>query len=314
MNSPTSMPVPCCEADAQMCMDKEDPDGVAVEHEMHQEAHRGSERKRSFTWQGKWPFYKYRWLVREYVAEFFGTFFLVTFGTGVIATTVFHAGNAAVYQSNTSYMEITLGWGFGLTIGLFLSMAVSGGHLNPAVTLANCVFGVLPWIKLPGYFLAQFLGALAGAANTYLLFKSHFDVGQKNLLPNETMASKYSGIFATYPNVANTYAAWSEVFNTMALMMGILAITDPRMTPAVNFKPVAIGLLLFVIGITSGINSAYGLNPARDFAPRVFAAMLWGSEPFTMHGFYFWIPLIAPFIGALLGMFFYVFFIIPPNF
>ncbi|CAJ1991176.1 aquaporin / Aquaglyceroporin 1 (AQP1) [Leishmania donovani] len=314
MNSPTSTPPACYDAEVQLYMDKEDPEGVPIQNQMHEEEQGQLEGKRNFTSQNRWPLYKYRWWLREYVAEFFGTFFLVTFGTGVIATTVFHAGNAASYQSNSSYMAITFGWGFGLTIGLFLSMAVSGGHLNPAVTLANCVFGAFPWIKLPGYFLAQFLGGLVGAANTYGLFKSHFDDAQKALLPNETMASKYSGIFATYPNVANTYAVWSEVFNTMALMMGILAITDPRMTPAVNYKPVAIGLLLFVIGITSGINSSYGLNPARDLSPRILSAMLWGSEPFTLYSYYFWIPLVAPFVGALLGMFLYVFFIIPPNF
>lgn len=307
------MPLQCHDAETQLYVDKESPEGLPIGNQMHEEEEDQHESKRNFMSQNRWPLYRYRWRLREYVAEFFGTFFLVTFGTGVVATTVFHGGTTAMYQSNSSYLAITFGWAFGLAISLFLSMAVSGGHLNPAVTLANCVFGTFPWVKLPGYFLAQFLGGFVGAANTYVLFKSHFDEAEKRLLLNETMTSKYGGIFATYPNVANTYAVWSEVFNTMALMMGILAITDARMTPAVDYKPVAIGLLLFVIGIASGINSSYGLNPARDLSPRILSAMLWGSEPFTLHSYYFWIPLVVPFVGALFGMFLYVFFIIPPS-
>nr|AAQ16197.1 aquaglyceroporin 9 [Leishmania tarentolae] len=278
---------------------------------MNEEDPQEKESKWNWMSQSKWPLYEFRWQLREYFSEFFGTFFLIAFGTGVVATTVFNAGATGAGQSNPSYLAINFGWGLGLTISLFLTMGVSGGHLNPAVTLANCVFAGFPWKKLPGYFLAQFLGASVGAANTYGLFKSHFDEGERNLLPTETMASKYGGIFVTYPKVATGYAVWSEVFNTMALLMGILAITDDRMTPATNYKPVAIGLLLVVIGATTGINSGYCLNPARDFAPRVLSAMLWGSEPFTLHDHYFWLPLIVPFVGALLGMFLYVVFIIP---
>ncbi|KAK7197789.1 Aquaglyceroporin 1 [Novymonas esmeraldas] len=291
---------------------KEDPHEVHIGHFVEvEEDHRPKEEARDLTSQETWPLYRYRWWMREYFAEFFGTFFLLSFGNGVCATVMFNAGDTPGYQSNVSYLAITLGWGFGLCIALFISMGVSGGHLNPAVTLANCVFGAFPWKKAPGFILAQILGAMAGAANVYLLFKPHFDEGQRSLLPGETMTSRFGGVFCTYPGVPNGYAVWSELFNTMALMMGILGLNDERMTPAINYKPVAVGLLVIVLGITTGINSGYAINPARDLGPRMFTAMLWGKEPFTLHSYYFWIPIFMPIAGAILGMFFYVFFIIP---
>ncbi|KAG5474233.1 hypothetical protein LSCM1_03011 [Leishmania martiniquensis] len=300
------------EAEIQLYLQKEDPHAVPMGQDVDEDhPHQLEEEKRDFTSQDMWPLYKYRWWLRAYAAEFFGSFFLLSFGTGVNATTLFHTGATASYQTNVTFLAVTFGWGLGLAIALYISMAVSGGHLNPAVTLANCVFGAFPWRRAPGYILAQLLGSFLGAVNVYGLFKSHFDEGHASLLRNETMASKFSGIFVTYPNVPNGYAVWSEVFNTMALMMGILAVTDSRMTPAVNYKPLAVGLLLFIIGLTTGVNSGFALNPTRDLGPRMFTAMLWGPEPFTLYNYYFWIPTLMPFIGALLGMFLYVFFIIP---
>lgn len=297
--------------EARFYADKEDPHEA---HEMQEEEEAEEvevEDSLDLTSQDAWPFYRYRWWMREYFAEFFGTFFLISFGDGVCATTMFHAGTTSSYQTNSSYLAITFGWGVGLTIALYISMGVSGGHLNPAVTLANCVFGAFPWKKAPGFILSQLLGALVGAANVYGLFKPYFDEGERNLLPGETMTSKYGGVFCTYPGVPNGYAVWSELFNTMALMMGILGINDDRMTPAINFKPVAVGLLVFCLGITTGVNSGYAINPARDLGPRMLTAMLWGKEPFTLYHNYFWIPMFVPIFGAVIGMFFYVIFIIP---
>ncbi|KAG5497478.1 hypothetical protein JKF63_03741 [Porcisia hertigi] len=300
------------EIEVHLYAGKEDLNEVDSRQEMDEEGRRQLEgAKRNWTSQEKWPLYQYRWLLREYFAEFFGTFFLISFGDGVCATTKFNAAEMPGYQANASYLAITFGWAFGLCIALFISMGVSGGHLNPAVTLANCLFGTFPWKKAPGFILAQVLGAMAGAANVYGLFKPHFDEGERRLLPGETMTSVFGGIFCTYPGVPNSYAVWSELFNTMALMMGILGLCDDRMTPAINYKPIAVGLLVFTIGITTGVNSGYAINPARDLGPRIFTAMLWGKEPFTLYNYYFWIPTFVPILGAVLGMFLYACFIIP---
>ncbi|KAJ1933892.1 aquaporin-like protein, partial [Linderina pennispora] len=79
-----------------------------------------------------WPLMKLRRAYREYLAEFFGTFILIMFGDGVVATVTFNTGNA-----QSSYINVTFGWGIGLAMALYCCMGISGGHLNPAVSFAN---------------------------------------------------------------------------------------------------------------------------------------------------------------------------------
>lgn len=258
---------------------------------------------RNLTVQKNWPLYAFRFAYREYVAELFGTFLLILMGASSGATRKFNDG---------SYVEVCLGWALALSTALHFSMKISGGHLNPAVTFCNAVFGTFPWRKLPGYILAQVLGAMLGSACMYGLFKPHFDSWK--LADGETMTDALGGLFATYPSVANSYACWSEICNTMLLMVGILAILDVRSEPATAFKPLAVGLLVCCIGLCTGINSGWAINPARDFGPRLVSAMIFRSwDPFTKNENYFWIPLVMPCVGALLGMFLYSFFAIPPE-
>lgn len=285
---------------------KQDPEDVASALSDMHEDQPPLPKKRTFLNQRSWPLYRLRHRFREYFAEFFGDLILLSFGLGVVATTKFIEGDAAA-----SYLAITMGWGAGLTIALYVSMGVSGGHLNPAVTLGNCLFGTFPWRKFPGFVAAQLLGAMTGAACVYGLFSDHFAETKKTLAEGETMTDALGGIFCTYPNVKLGSAVWSEFFCTMLMMMGILGITDDRMTPAINHKPIAIGLLIFVLGVATGWNTGYAMNPARDLGPRLVSAMLFGSDPFTKDNHYFWVPTFIPFFGAAVGMFLYSFFIIP---
>lgn len=256
-----------------------------------------------------WPLYDLRYSLREYFAEFFGTLLLILFGTGVVATSTFNGGSNT--DANAGYLLITFGWGMGLCIALYVSMGVSGGHLNPAVTLANAFFGVFPWRKVPGFIMAQLLGAMTGAACMYGIFSHGFHETEKHLKPGETMTGRVGGIFCTYPIIPSGNAVWSEILNSMVLMLAILCIVDEKMTPAVNFKPVAVGLLVFVLGTCTGLGSGYAMNPARDLGPRLVSAMIFkSSEPFTQNSHYFWIPTFMPVVGTTLGMFIYAVFII----
>ncbi|KAJ2782529.1 aquaporin-like protein [Coemansia javaensis] len=254
-----------------------------------------------------WPLYSFRYRFREYLAEFWGTFILIFFGDGVVATTVFNKSNAP-----SAYLSITFGWAVGLMMALYCSMGISGGHLNPAVTFANAVFGKFSWRKVPGFMLSQFLGAFVAAATLYGIFKDRFDEfdgGNRQLMGPEGTG----GIWCTYaqPNNGKFFSAWSEIVNTAVLLFVIYGIGDVRMTPAKNHLPIAVGLLVFAIGNCTGWVTGYAINPARDFGPRVFSTILYGSDPFTYGGHYFWVPLFMPFIGAVLGIFFYQFFILP---
>ncbi|KAJ2685113.1 aquaporin-like protein, partial [Coemansia spiralis] len=191
----------------------------------------------------KWPLYAFRYAFRDYLAEFWGTFILIFFGDGVVATTVFNKSNAP-----SAYLAITFGWGIGLTMALYCSMGISGGHLNPAVTFASAVFGKFPWRKVPGYIFAQLLGAFVAAATLYGIFKDQFDEfdgGNRQLMgPQGT-----GGIWCTYakPGNGKFFSCWSEIVNTAILLFVIYGIGDVRMTPAKGHLPIAIGLLVFAI-------------------------------------------------------------------
>ncbi|KAJ1957104.1 aquaporin-like protein, partial [Dipsacomyces acuminosporus] len=186
-----------------------------------------------------WPLMKFRRSYREYLAEFFGTFILIFFGNGVVATATFNKGGAG-----SAYLSITFGWGVGLTCALYCCMGISGGHLNPAVTFANALFGKFPWRKVGGYMLAQFLGAFVAAASVYGIFKDQFDQfdgGNRQLMGDQGTG----GIWCTYakPGNGKFFSCFSEIINTAVLLFVIYSLGDERLTPAKNHLPIAVGLV-----------------------------------------------------------------------
>src|ERR1700726_2063869 len=106
-------------------------------------------------------------LAAELIAEFLGTFVLILFGTGVVAMVVLFPASQPAATVHGGYTNITLGWGLAVTMGIYLAGKVSGGHLNPAVTLALAVFRGFPWSKVVPYSLAQTTGAFLAAALVY---------------------------------------------------------------------------------------------------------------------------------------------------
>ncbi|OLY81185.1 Aquaporin-3 [Smittium mucronatum] len=253
-------------------------------------------------------FYELRYRFRHYLAEYFGTLLLIFFGNTVVALTVFNPE-----LQPESWLLITIAWGLAVTMGLYVSMGNSGGHLNSAVTISAAVYGKFPWRRVPGYILSQILGALTGAALTYAIYRARFDPfdGGVRTVSGPTATG---GIFCTYPDPLNTRwdSFFTEMFLTAVLVFVIQGFFDPKMTPAKGFEPVAVGLLVTVIGMAAGRQTGYAINPARDFGPRVFTAIAgWGSAPFTASGHYFWIPIVAPIVGAVLGQGAYELAIIP---
>src|SRR5579859_4561569 len=105
-----------------------------------------------------------------YLAEFIGTFLLITFGNGVVANVLL----SKTKGNNSGWMVITAGWGLAVFVGVFSSQAFSGAHLNPAVTLAMAQAGKFAWAKVPGYMLAQLAGAFAGATTVFAFYREHF--------------------------------------------------------------------------------------------------------------------------------------------
>jgi glycerol uptake facilitator protein len=231
----------------------------------------------------------------ELLAEFFGTFILILFGVGVVAQVV--AGGIGAHDS------IAWAWGLGVTLGIYVAGKISGAHLNPAVTVALAVFQGFSWKKVLPYSIAQTAGAFAAA----LLVRWNYTEVIAKFDPGHTIKSQ--GIFSTLPGnggapVSDMGALRDQIIGTAILLFLIFAIVDTRnSTPLSNLAPVVIGLLIVAIGMAWGTDAGYAINPARDFGPRV-------AEFFTGYGtafrdqyghLYFWIPIVGPLIGGVVG-------------
>ncbi|CAK6963600.1 aquaporin-3-like [Scomber scombrus] len=241
-------------------------------------------------------------LLREALAECLGTLILVMFGCGAVAQWVLSGG------SHGSFLTVNLAFGFAATLGILVCGQVSGGHLNPAVTFTLCLLGKEPWRKFPLFFFFQTLGAFLGAVIVFgMYFDALQDFGQGELVVVGKNAT--AGIFATYPSKHLTLVNgfFDQIVGTAALIVCIVAIVDPHNNPVPRgLEAFTVGFVVLVIGLSMGFNSGYAVNPARDLGPRIFTALAgWGGEVFTANTYWFFVPLFAPFLGAVVGLMVY---------
>jgi MIP family channel proteins len=245
-------------------------------------------------------------LKRELLAEFLGTFVLITIGAGVVAQTVLSDNKSG------STLSINIAWGIAVTLAIYVAGGVSGAHLNPAVTVALAARRGFPWAKVFPYCISQIAGAFAASATVFFIYReafNNFDGGIRAVSGTKATA----GIFATYPQpfLSTPGALIDQIAGTALLMMLILAITDTRNNaPTGNTAPIIVGLLVMAIGMSFGFNAGYAINPARDFGPRLFTFVAgWGSKVFSANNHYFWVPIVGPLIGGVAGAFVYDLFI-----
>lgn len=167
----------------------------------------------------------------------------------------------------------------------------SGGHLNPAVTLANCVYRKFPWRKFPVYLLAQVLGCMCGAAVVYGNYRSAIDTFEGYGIRTVGGNTSTAGIFCTYPAafLTKTGMFFSEYVASSILMFCIYAMAD---NGAGNLMPLCLFFLIFGIGACFGWETGYAINLARDFGPRLVSYMIgYGHEVWSAGGYYFWVSL-----------------------
>jgi glycerol uptake facilitator protein len=238
---------------------------------------------------------KPRTLTGELLAEFAGTMILLLFGLGVVAQVV--AGGLGDHDS------IAWAWGLGVVLGVYTAGRVSGAHLNPAVTLSLAAFRGFPWARVVPFMLAQTAGAFVAA----LLVRWNYTEALAAFDPGHTIKSQ--GVFSTLPgNGSLDVSTWGafrdQIIGTAILLFLILAVTDLRSSsPGANLAPWIIGLIVVAIGMAWGTNAGYAINPARDFGPRLASFLTgYGTAWRDQNGdFYFWVPIIGPFIGGLIG-------------
>ncbi|XP_041651600.1 aquaporin-9-like [Cheilinus undulatus] len=237
-------------------------------------------------------------ILKEFLAEFLGTFVLVLFGCGSVAQTVL-SRNALGEP-----LTIHIGFSVGLMMAAYVAGGVSGGHVNPAVSLAMVILGKLKIWKFPFYVIAQFLGAFAGAAAVFGLYYDAFMDFTSGIL-SVTGINATGHIFASYParHLSVLGGFIDQVVGTGMLVLCILAIIDGGNIGAPKgVEPLAIGLIIMAIGVSMGLNCGYPLNPARDLGPRLFTAVAgWGMEVFSTGEYWWWIPVAGPMVGGVLA-------------
>jgi len=236
-------------------------------------------------------------LVAELLAEFLGTFVLIAFGGGVVAMTLLFGHNVPGEVVNGGYTNITVCWGLGVTMGIYVAGKTSGAHLNPAVTLTLAVFRGFSWARVIPYFVAQVAGAFVAAALVFWNYRPAF-------VKFDPALDHTAGIFTTFPAFPDLLSAGflDQVIGTALLLFLIFAITDERNQPPGNLQPLLIGLVVVAIGMAYGGLHGYAINPARDFGPRLFTVLAGFKNNGLTHGPHvWWVPVIAPLIGGLVG-------------
>ncbi|PTX61208.1 glycerol uptake facilitator protein [Melghirimyces profundicolus] len=242
----------------------------------------------------------------ECLSEFIGTFILIFVGCGTVAQLVLN-------QAQLSQWEVSFVWGLAVAMAIYVTGAVSGTHINPAVTITVAVFRGFPWKNVIPYILSQVAGAFVGAGLVYFLYRGAFARFEQteNIVRGTEESVKTAGVFSTYPApfLSHFDAFLVEVCITAILLIVILAVVDDKnpQLPALNhLGPMVIGLTVAMIGGSFGTLTGFALNPARDFGPKLFAWVAgWDSVALPAPGGYFWVPILGPIIGGLLGALIY---------
>ncbi len=249
----------------------------------------------------------------DFVGELIGTFILVFFGCGSVAVTI-------LFSAHTGLLQIALVWGIGVALAIYATRHLSCAHLNPAVSIAMAVCRRMPAKKLPIYLAGQLLGAFVAALFLYFLYSDSLAAYETahtivRGTPESVTTAMMFGEF--YPNpgagsmavVSTTTAFFAEAIGTFALVFLIFSLTEGCNVgrPDDSLAPIFIGLTVTVIIAVLAPLTQAGLNPARDFAPRIFAMLAgWGKAAFPKpgHGF-FTVYIAGPIFGGLAASLFF---------
>lgn len=230
----------------------------------------------------------------EMIAEFLGTMVLILFGNGVVAM--------VVLLEKGNYTNITIGWGLGVAMGIYVAGRVTGAHINPAVTITLAVFRGFPWRKVFPYCVAQTAGAFVAAAIVFWNYRPAFAKA-------DPLLERTASVFTTFPAFMDVPIAGlvDQIVGTALLLMLVVAVTDVyNQPPATGMMPLVIGLIVVAIGVSFGGMHGYAINPARDFGPRLFTVVAgFRNNGLTDGTFVFWVPIVGPIAGGLLGCWVY---------
>ncbi|MBZ9639796.1 MIP/aquaporin family protein [Streptomyces sp. PSKA30] len=235
-----------------------------------------------------------------FVGEIIGTAILILFGAGVCAAVTLRYSKARA----SGWIVIAFGWGFGVLAGAYTAAPLSGGHLNPAVTLGIAV-DTGEWGKVWVYLLGQIIGAMLGAVLAYLVYLAQFQANVRTSGTTEGTADEPTptlGIFSTIPEIRNPLANLiTEIIATIALVLPILAFGLTEGLGESGTTVLIVSLLVVGIGLSLGGPTGYAINPARDLGPRIVHTFLPIPNKGTSDWGYAWIPVAGPLVGGALA-------------
>lgn len=229
------------------------------------------------------------------MAELIGTMLLVILGDGVVANVLLTKSKG----QGSGWIVVATGWGLAVMVAVYCVGTVSGGHVNPAVTVALASIGQFKWADVPLYIIAQMLGAFLGAVVVWLAYLPHWSITSDK--------EAVRGVFCTAPAVRNPpLNVLTEVIGTFVLLLGVLAIPSvknlsPESGFSTGFGPFLVGVLVWSIGLSLGGPTGYAINPARDLGPRLAHFLLPIPGKTDSDWAYAWVPVAGPILGGVLG-------------
>jgi len=225
-----------------------------------------------------------------FVAELVGTALLIVLGDGVVANVVLNKTKG----NNSGWIVITFGWGIAVFVGVYAATTLgSGGHLNPAVTIALASLGQFEWSMVGQFIAAQMIGAMAGAFIVWVCYRNHFDETDN--------AGSQLAVFSTGPAIRSPLNNFiNEVVGTFVLVIGVLLMSKAEMKLG-TLDALPVGLLVLGIGLSLGGTTGYAINPARDLGPRIMHAVLPMKHKGSSDWGYAWIPVFGPILGGVLA-------------
>ena len=243
------------------------------------------------------------------IGELIGTMILILFGNGVVAGVVLNKTKSY----NGGWIVITLAWGLAVFMGVLVVGPISGAQLNPAVTLALALAGKFSWSWVAPFIISQIIGAMIGQALVWAIYYPHYTVTNDTELKLATCCT-IPAIKHLPSNLA------SEIVGTFILVLAVLAMHGVIMTVGkphssiVTTYPIDMGALggipiaftVIALGLSLGGTTGYAINPARDFGPRLFHAIMPIQGKGSSQWSYAWVPIVGPLCGAVIAAVFYV--------
>lgn len=240
---------------------------------------------------------KEKTLISECVAEALGTFLFVFVGIASVAVLI-------VTDVAINYWEMAIVWGLAVALAVYCTAHISGGHLNPAVTISLAIWGGFPARKVGPYIIAQVIGAFLAAVCNYFLYHSVITGYEAaHSIVRSTAAGKpTANIFVTFPaeNLDLLTAFFVEFFITMILMLVIYAVTNDKNIVSSGLGALLIGISIAICGLAFGQLTGFAMNPARDFGPRLFTLFAgWEGTALGPNYYGLIVPIFGPILGAI---------------